>query len=707
MLIDRIKNTSLPPERKSLLTDKFSDEKLAGKVIGTRSLSGTVRQGADVEKRMAIDNNALRLQPLVKPGWGRQGIAYGPYTRRNGLAFAVFLLNGHNTSQVERIEPLKERLHRWLIGTETDKPTQRLWRWIWNGPKIGLVQRLLWWVRTTIRISRHWKGFRLTSFNENLAVGWFPEEVPTDPTKQGNSFIVHATGSHNGELWLRTQDNLLSTFRGLQNLQVYYVVILRDNGAAYYAASVSNATGLAAYPNMRPLGIDPFEQHPTVYAGFYQSILGQNGFRVDTRVYGAEVAQLSDLATWYGTAHIADDLTGEGEFEKTAPRTGSNWTIFGGNYKRTALGVTATAPDSLAILHADTPSGLVHVLVDTSTQQTEIQLIWRFQDENNYSSFSADGERCKLQIIENGKREILAVSQLWFLKPNSVNSLQILDDGETFSLSLNGQLVFGKWFIDPRLQTATGVGIGSTQANPSLYFRALEAHPRSIAIPSSLDLGSPWQLKGQQVVISDDFTGDIGELAGKPTSTEGLIWQKQMGTGVIKLTGNGAKVQADAQHPNPGRTAYTVEWNHPQFADLTVEITPPGTGRGQAEKGRGGFIFWQDAENYIILNNWLDDCYGGASISSFFYLNGFEELYDAVWTNVGGRISWGVSHQLRMIFDGMNYTALINDEPVLYRALTDVYPKAVPLSINRVGIVANWEWGNDTGSLFKHFIAKV
>jgi hypothetical protein len=103
----------------------------------------------------------------------------------------------------------------------------------------------------------------------------------------------------------------------------------------------------------------------------------------------------------------------------------------------------------------------------------------------------------------------------------------------------------------------------------------------------------------------------------------------------------------------------------------------------------------------------LDDVFAGSSISSFFTINGFEDLYDAVWTNVGSRIRWGVTHRLRVVFDGMNYTAFINDEPVLYRSLRDVYPRAKPLAINRVGIVANWEWGNDTGTVFNNFVARV
>jgi hypothetical protein len=54
----------------------------------------------------------------------------------------------------------------------------------------------------------------------------------------------------------------------------------------------------------------------------------------------------------------------------------------------------------------------------------------------------------------------------------------------------------------------------------------------------------------------------------------------------------------------------------------------------------------------------------------------------------------------------MQYLAKIDGHPVLYRQLTDVYPVCTRLSVNRVGIVANWEWGNDTGSVFRDFVAR-
>ena len=107
-----------------------------------------------------------------------------------------------------------------------------------------------------------------------------------------------------------------------------------------------------------------------------------------------------------------------------------------------------------------------------------------------------------------------------------------------------------------------------------------------------------------------------------------------------------------------------------------------------------------------MFNNWLDDGYGGASVSCFSCLGGFEDLYDAVWSNVGARIRWGNSHRFRIAFDGMHLMVLVDGAPVLYRALTDIYSDACHLQIRRIGLIANWEWGNDTGSTFRKFCAR-
>jgi hypothetical protein len=518
---------------------------------------------------------------------------------------------------------------------------------------------------------------------------------------------MHATGPENGELWATIGTTPLPAIRSVQNLQIYYVVILRAKGAAYYAASVQDANGLPAYPGLRPLAIDPFNDAEIVYPGIHQSVLGQIGFRLDTRVYGVRVEQFAQFEDWYGTAHAGDRLEGSGLLRRTEAETGGIWRVCAGEFQRGDSGARPLEEENMAILAPKVSSGLIHVVCHTSVQgKATAGLIWRFRDHENFWRLLVNDNGCQLSVQENGTWTEKARSGERHLKPGMANSIQVLDDGETMSFHLGGELLFGSRFRDRRLQDATGVGLYAPQSD--LLFHSFEAHPRTVPLPQTLQMGDPWLRKGTEVIFDDSFNGVPGDLEGRTTSTGNRIWRRQIGAGTMALTGDGAvKIKATAKQPNPGRTAYMVDWDFHEFADVAVEITPPGTGPDQREHGLCGFIFWQDPDNYITVNIWVNHSYGGASISCFFHLDGFEDLYDAIWSNVGKRVYYGVPLTLRMAFDGMQYTVFVNEEPVLYRALKDVYPHYSRFSINQVGLMANWEWGNDTGSLFRNFVGRI
>ena len=688
-------------------TDNFLDDRPVGQTIGTQSPQGVLRQGIDREKAIAIDAHALRFKPLIQPGWGRQAIAYGEYPRTPGLAVAVLLLNGHNTSEAGAIEWLYNRVSRWLKGSETESVGRRIIAWLGSRQKEETLRRLLGWLRIVAEVN---KFFPVPDIKDNLAVGWFSDAVPKEPTKGGNSFVVRATGAENGELLARVGSNLLSVFRGLQNVPIYYVVILRERGAAYYAASLPKVYGLPAYPQLRPVAIDPLNCEPILYAGIHQSVLGQIGFRAETRVYGVKVDTVSESTNWYGTAQAADALTGVGNLTAISAEIGGDWQVLAGSFERSTAGLMATEPDSLAILDPQTSSGLLHLEIATGQTAEDVGLIWRFQDRENYWCCWLNDTRLCLELIEAGQKQEIFTSTEDYLSPNSVTYVQILDDGRELRLYLNGKLVGDRESegiqLDERLAQATGVGLAISQASSDLYLRNFEAHPRTLTIPR-LKLDSPWWREGQSISIEDDFHSGQGDLSGKTTSIGDKQWQKTLGKGAIEIRQSGiAKVKADVQNPNPGRTAYTVAWDNHHFADVEVTIFPPGTERGQGEKGRGGLIFWQDEDNYMIINTWLDDFYEGESMSCFFRIAGFEEVFDAVWSNIGKAITFGEPYSLRVVFDGNNYSVIVNEQTVLYRALTDIYPWVTALSINRVGIAVNWEWGNDTGSGFSNFIAR-
>lgn len=216
------------------------------------------------------------------------------------------------------------------------------------------------------------------------------------------------------------------------------------------------------------------------------------------------------------------------------------------------------------------------------------------------------------------------------------------------------------------------------------------------------------------VVFADDFQRRAPDLAG--TSGGGPPWRHVVGQRRIHLDDGSAAVGpavptaanrlARLFRPSGQRTAYVVDWDG-RAGSIAAEITPPGTRRGEGHSGRGGLILFQDPDNYLIVNDWLDDEYGGASVSSFRRIDGHEEVYDAVWANVGQRVVWGDRHRLTLSFDRSGFTAFVDGEAVLDREFRDVYPTQGPVEVNAVGICTNWEFGDDTGSRFQSFTARA
>lgn len=686
--------------------DNFTDQHPPGRAIGKPNPEGIMRKGIDREGVIGIDHEALRIKPLIKPGWARSCLSYGPYQRRNGLALGVLILNGHNTSHSCHIkEGLKNRLIRWALGHYTKKTAiiKRLWQWLFSNHKRYLFWHLKWWYN--IR-----PGRELAGINENLIVGWFPNVVFPGLHEKGNYFAMHAALGDNGELWTRLDPGFLSAISGIQNIPVYYVIVLREKGAVYYISSLENVNGIPSFPLFRPLSIDPFDDQQQLYAGLSQSVLGQIGFRVDTRVYNIEVTQLTDHDHWYGVAHAADAFTGEGLLHHSPANRGGNWHTSLGSLQRTARGVIPRAENNFSILTPPAPPGLIHVLITRKSGCAgKTGLIWRYADVENYCEFSIAGDVCRLELIRQGKSHLLAEDDTLPLYSNRANSLQVLDSGNSCCLVVNGRLMQGRSFKLDGHKATRGCGIHITAPCEGVFLTCFEAYPRVIDLGSNFHFKKPWFRKGTRVIIKDSFPGQaMVPLEGNITTIGNKIWRKEYGQGKMYLTGTGAvKVSADKLHPNPGNTAYTIPWDNPGFADIQVQITPPGTDQGQGEKGRAGLIFWQSPRDFIMLSMFLDDSYQGASIALFSHLGGFEDIYDAVWSMVGRRIYWGKTHTLRVAFNGLYFIIFIDDEPVLYRSLQDVYKQYKGMSINRVGLAVNWEWGNDTGSTFKNFTGMI
>lgn len=669
-----------------VLEDRFDQDRPRGRVTGSMSSSGHRRGGLDVESVLSIDNGALRIQPLIHAGWGRSLLSYGPFVAEPGLALAVFMTHGHNTSQSEPLsDSFRGRLHRWLVGPEMERSRERLLRWLASGRVLRTLRQFRWWYA----LSRPEQKDRL--LDENFALGWSPTPTST-ALDAGAGVVMHATGPENGELWVGARGATTPTIRGLQNVPVNYVVVLRHGGGVVYTGSVPDAHGFGSYPWLRPVGLITSPLEGEVHAVIHQSTLGQIGFRLDTRVHGVRVARLGGWESRFAGAHAADRLGDRRLAAGSLAEVGGRWRI-----EPLIAAEEAAAAGEAALLTPPNPNGLLRVRI-TALADGRFSLLWRWRDRTNHWMVEVSGTRARLIVRIGGEVDVLATAPLASLP----EELVVLDDGSSIAVFGDGALLFDRR-VDQRLADATGAGV---QSVPPTILSDFEAHPRQVPIPKLLDQGPPPLPRGDEVVATDEFDLPSGDLDGRAASS-GARWQRTFGQGRIVVEAPGrAAVQASVESPSRGRTLYTIPWQDEGFADLELGITPPGTARGQGEEGRSGLVLWQDPDNYLLVNIWLSDQYGGASISSFFRIRGFEDLYDAVWSNVGSRVFWGRPMRLRLACTGGLFAVSVGDEPVIVRRFTDVYPDCADLRIRRVGIATNWEWGEDTGSVFSKFTAR-
>jgi hypothetical protein len=687
-----------------LLSDDFTDRRREGTVIGSTSTSGHKRLGVDIERTLSIDNGALRIAPAIEAGFGRTALAYGPCARKAGLTFAVYMTNGHNTSQAEPLsDTFRTRMTYWFKGSATDARCKRLVQWLLSRRVLRSLRQFRRWRRTAKD-----KG-PVPMLDENLAIGWMPNESVIDPRLVGSGFIMHALGPENGELWTGGAGSRSRPLRGVQNVPIYYVGVTREQGTVFYVCSVDGVAGMPAYPWLRPVGIDATDLPETVYVGIHQSVLGQIGWRLDSRVYGVRVAHVQGYESWCGGAHVADRLVTDDVQTGMLADKGGEWRVWTRQPCHCSYRPAPSYREKFALLEPGAASGLLHATVATTSESSaKIGILWRYLDQRNHWRLELSSSGCEIVLVSGGICETIAFREFVVSRTSSMR-LQVLDDGVRLMAYIDGQPLLDKWLRDSRFQEASQVGIYFySPEQEQTVIHAFEAHPRQVKLPTVLEMGVPWFRKGTETVVADDFAGDAGDLDNRPTSSGGKRWHRLIGDGVIEVTGGGAaRVRASAQEPCPGRTAYCVDWPHADFVDMEVTITPPGKQRGEKERTTAGFILYQDPSNYVTLNVYRSDYYPAGSTSTFFKFGGFEDVYDAVWSNVADRVNYGQPLRLRLCCDGERYLVFINDETVLFRAFRDVYPNVEKLMLRKVGILANWEFGTDTGSTFEQFILRV
>lgn len=680
----------------ALAVDRFADDRRRGTVVGSTAAGGAIRRGRDVEGVLQVDHGALRIRTTVVPGWGREGVAYGPFEARPGRAFAVHLLNGHNTSESYVIEGMVRRVGRWAVGSETVPLWRRVLAYPLSRPREALPRKLRYW----------WANRPGTTGPEqldNLAVGWFAHEVPDDPVGDGACFVVRATGPYNGELRTSVGGRPVAQFQGLQNLPVHYVSVQRERGAVLYASSdYEGARGLPGYPSLRPLAVDP-RPFGLAHVGVWQAAQGQIGFSCDSRVYDVTVADVPTLASWSTSAVLADRFGREGPLAARSLEVGEvGWAAAGAAVVvEDGKAGAAVGAEGAGTVTADAGVrlGLAHVLVELGPDASgSVGLLWRHRSAEDHLRLVVGGGEVALEVVIEGA---VARRRAEALSPWSGQiGLQVCDDGEAVVATLGDRQLFGGAVPERVHRDATGVGLllaGGARASE------FEVHPQQVEVPPVLRQGRRHIQLGRRLVLDERFRLPVDDLDGQAAGA--FRWHRLMGSGRLGIPEPGvARFAASVEQPVPDRTCYVVDWSDPDHCDIEMEAATQAGEEGH--RLRIGLVIWQDPANYVTMNAYLDHAYPAASASTFFVFRGFEDIYDAVWSNLGDKIAWGRQFSLRMVSDGAGYLVLVNGEPVLHRAFSDVHPSTERLALRKIGVVANWEWGHDTGSAITRVVAR-
>ncbi|MGE3077145.1 MAG: hypothetical protein AB7N24_20645 [Dehalococcoidia bacterium] len=682
-----------PAERtQSANADPFRTPRVRGKVIGSRTTNGAGPvAGVDTEKVISIEDGSLRIGNPILPGWGRHVFAKGPIPAQPGTWIAATILNGHNSSQGGLLgESLRQRCKRWLKGAEVEPWKRRVVKWAWRGDK----RETLWLFRKWWRMSRDARRSDFVQLEENLAFGWMRSSNGGNPV-EGACFVMRAAEATNGELCIGSGGVLRPLVSRVTNIPIAYFSVVRNGGVAFLVGTtVPNVPSLPMLPMARQIAVVPAASSGDQYACIQQAALGQVGFVSATHVYGLNTGRLDSLADPRGTALFVDSLRGSAE---TASLLDAPWEV-SGRLHRSPVGLEPENSGA-ASLRLSEPAGFLRVAVERQGDG-EAEIRWRSDGIGSGWGLRI-GNHLELGQWRAGEWSEFARSDR---HDESKFDAQVLDDGLRMRVLVNGRDEFGEV---TSTEGCTEAGLALALSGAGISMHDLEVQPRAIRLPEEALICAPTIPIAPKLRIVDAFAGTPGPLDGRRCENAAAgAWERTHGHGAFVVErGLGARVDASPAHAISDRTSYTLPWPYGGAATLEILVAPPGGRRGLGANGRAGVVFWQDEDNYFIVSTWLDDGYDGASISAFFRIGGTEEIYNAVWSNVGDRVDWARDYRLRVAFDGDRFVASVDGEPVLVRALSDVKSIWPKLQINRVGMTANWEWGLDAGSVFREFRA--
>jgi len=344
---------------------------------------------------------------------------------------------------------------------------------------------------------------------------------------------MQSAGPWTGRLLARIKGKAVPVLEYVPNIPLYYLVMLRERGAIYYVSTWPDTFQHHGYPVMMPLGIDREEKHSPLYGGFFQSILGEIGFRVDSRVYGVKVGKVAMGEAWYGMAQVADALTGQGALSQQPCHRGGTWKVEMGTFERTSRGTQAIDFPALASIEADRKVGLIGVELIPQNRRLNIGIAFLYQDADHHWRVYIKNNQAFLQRVWKKKIEHIATTQVKKRLGRKGEVLQILLQDMQVRVLLGHQVLFVASLASSDKLLAQAARIALYSAGQG-YFKNLEVHAADVPIPEQMRIAWPWRIPQTEVVMADSLQGEPALLEGRVVSPN-VIWERRAGKGIIEI----------------------------------------------------------------------------------------------------------------------------------------------------------------------------
>lgn len=610
----------------------------------------------DPERTISLRGGALRMAPIAEPGWDRSVALIDVGCLEPGQVVWTDVRPAHLSSETLPLETRRDRLQVWLLGSRTDSPARRLALLL--SPcrhREGPIRRWRRWLK------RNEAMHRRAPASVNQIVGLFADTTGTTPADALAGLAVRPLGPRNGGFSIATPggEPTRHVIDGCTNTSYRMAFIVRPD-SILIAVGGEPGTALAPAPALSPLGIVHRSVADTpLWLGVSNLIVGQHGFSSDTIIEGLGVDRLGASAPGCGVP------------QATA------------NEHRTHQRLEAEAIGGVA---------LIDVRLELE-QEGSLELRWGSDSivslTRSLARLQCDGETISRPLAAHGPVHL------------SVNVL-----GGRTRVHVDDQLLLDL----PSSGTHQSTSSGTHQSNSAALTEVVQINLMSGRVdrfevlpfavgPVGGPSTSPLLDQGNDVVADQRFDGAaLVDLA----EDEDHDWQRVLGNTPIGREYGVASIV----EPLTERTVYLQPNRWSDSVDIETEIEPPPRVEGVLQRCRAGLAAGSGPDNLLMVNAWIDDSYGGGSVSTFLRLDGGEEIFDAVWVNVGAALDWTTPFVLRLQTDGDFYRVMLDGHTVVSRSISDQTRLVPRIEMTHVGIVANWEWGLDTGSLFRRFTVR-